>query len=299
MPVWRPAGSYAHGARFPGHGTSKPHGQTVQELRTFDVPCMRFHTRSPRQADSYSNLLHRASALRIGVSAEASSSSCTPQVAAVRLSASPSGALHSSDCMLASPSGGAPRCIFRCAASTHAALHKLRRIARLNKHRARQSLFRVAASTRSALGGAIPSHAASTNVALHRQLIPLPLQRDVRSRCMRSILTKKQARRPGTSSFSGTQPKLEPVIAVRVDGLAADAAAEAAHLHSCHIAGIRRGYRSRRTCTTFRSNTTSSRMVFRPVHGRPHAAQSFQSRQGTVPSGTEPIIPLDGTHVKQ
>lgn len=46
---------------------------------------------------------------------------------------------------------------------------------------------------------------------------------------------------------------------------------------------------SRRTCRGLRS-IAASLLIFRPAHGHPHAAQSFQSRQGTVPSGTEPII---------
>ena len=189
MPVWRPAGSCSHGIRFPGHGTSKPHGQTVQELRTFGIPCMRSHTRSPRQADPYNNLFQRASTLRFGVSTEASTSICTPQVAVVRLSASPSVALHSGDRLLASSGGGAPRHIFRCAASAHATLHKLRRITRFNKQgRSADTLSSLCVNTLYSrrcdpIARCINKRRSPQTAYL------LPLQRDVQIRFMRSILT--------------------------------------------------------------------------------------------------------------
>jgi hypothetical protein len=41
-----------------------------------------------------------------------------------------------------------------------------------------------------------------------------------------------------------------------------------------------------------------TRPVLRPARRHPHAAQSFQSRQGTVPSGTGPSIPVRGALVK-
>jgi hypothetical protein len=59
------------------------------------------------------------------------------------------------------------------------------------------------------------------------------------------------------------------------------------------------GSRDRRTCMPSTSNAASCRPAFRPARGRPHAAQSFQSRQGTVPSGTKPIIPSAPPHVKR
>jgi hypothetical protein len=41
LPVWRPAGGCSNGDRFPGHGTSEPHGQTVQEATDFRCPMHR------------------------------------------------------------------------------------------------------------------------------------------------------------------------------------------------------------------------------------------------------------------
>ncbi len=103
------------GRRFRSHGLSVSRALRI----THALHC---------KPNTYSSLSQRASALRIGVSAEASTSVRTPQAAIVRMSASPNVALHSGDCVLASSSGGVPRRIFRCTASTHAALHKLRRI---------------------------------------------------------------------------------------------------------------------------------------------------------------------------
>jgi hypothetical protein len=131
LPVWRPAGSYAHDARFPDHHTSKPHGQTVQELRTFVIPYVRIRAHSPQvgcfewqpvssRVRSPLRCLHRSFN-------ERQHSAGGRSMAGLFHRAVLSSAVRG---RLASPSNSAPRRISRCVASSHAALHKLLRIAR-------------------------------------------------------------------------------------------------------------------------------------------------------------------------
>ena len=197
---------------------------------------------------------------------------------------------------LASPSGGGPRRIFRCFAS-HAPLSTSRggRIASTSRALSSSSFEYL---PRHALLSAISSfsHAVSTS-SLSTDSIQLPLQRDVRIRYVLSILMRGRSE-DQLHHRSGSQPKLSPVIAVRVDESIADGCgrsrSSAQSAHRRHPAGCR----SRQSLRGLPVRCRIVRMVFRPAHGRPHAAQSFQSRQGTVPSGTEPIIPSVGTHVK-
>ena len=247
--------------RFPGVVRSKPHGQTVWELRTFGVPHNAFRARSPQRAGACSNLFHRASALRLGVAAEASSSFRTPQVAVACKSASRSVALHSGECVLLQ------RVTVVHAASFDAPLRHVP----LSTSRYGQiaSTSRALSSSsfeylpRHALLSAIPScsRAISTSLALHRQHSAAASTRRADS-IRAQYLDECAGLKTSSNIVSESQPKLRPVIAVRVGEPIADGCglsrSSAQSLHRRHPAGCR----SRQACTGFRSDAASSAWSF-------------------------------------
>jgi hypothetical protein len=194
VPVWRPAGSYSQDSRLPGVVRSKPHGQTVWELRTFDVPYNAFsHTlstasRCVQQPVSSCVRSPPRRCRRSLIKRSHSAGGCRMQPASRNV------ALHSSDCAcfterrcrarhLAMPrldtchspqaaTGGSPRQAERSAAPLSSPC-----VGTLCSRRCR------------------PVRALYQRASLSTDSIQLLLQRDVRIRYVLSILTKMPIRR--------------------------------------------------------------------------------------------------------
>lgn len=101
------------------------------------------------------------------------------------------------------------------------------------------------------------------------------------------------------SSLWGSRPRPRPMIAVVMKGRSLTVRPKP---RVCVV----EHHRPHRSKKSLRANPQSFCVECRILpsglsagHGRPHAAQSFQSRQGTVPSGTEHIIASRAAQVKR
>ena len=245
---------------------------------------MRDPANSPPPANS-STLFHSSSALRVGISARRLNEPI--RSTGGRLSAcfiDRSSRQH--PLPLASSSRRSSTLHPKMRRFRSAALHKLRTNACVNEQVAPQSAFRHSASPRSALSSVRPGAA-----LVMRRSPQAGSQLAASTNRARSMLAWYLIgfRSEGRFLF-GIRPKPVPKIGSLDDCRLLDHAAEAARPR-------RRGFISLQleVCTGepvrgFQTSAASFRLAFRPVHGLPHAAQSFQSRQGTVPLGTGTII---------